>query len=82
MKKKDTTRRTTRRKPVTKDLNQYPPGLDRGKVQTIIAHYEGQTEDQAAAEDEAAYHNSAVTMMGVPTELVPKVQALIARRSG
>jgi hypothetical protein len=81
MKKKRTTR-IPRRGQVAKDANQYPPGLDRRKVRAIISHYENQTEDQAVAEDEAVYHDSAVTMMGVPTELVPKVQALIARRSG
>ena len=50
-------------------------------MEAIIAHYEKQTEDEAAAEDEAAYHNKSVTMMGVPVELVPKVQRLIAKRS-
>jgi hypothetical protein len=65
-----------------KDPNRYPRGLNREKVQAIIAHYENQTEDEAVAEDEAAYHNKSVTMMGVPVELVPTVQKLIAKRSG
>lgn len=81
MKKKLATR-ASRRRPAANDANQYPPGLDRRKIRAIISHYENQTVDQAVTEDEAAYHDSAVTMMGVPTELVPKVQALIARRSG
>jgi hypothetical protein len=65
-----------------KDPNRYPKGLNRRKVQAIIAHYENQTEAQAVAEDEAAYRSNKVTMMGVPVDLVPKVQKLIARRSG
>lgn len=51
-------------------------------MQAIVAHYENQTEDQAVAEDEAAYHSNRVTMMGVPVDLVPKVQKLIAKRFG
>jgi len=66
----------------SKDVNRYPRGLNREKVAAIIAHYENQTEDEAVTEDEAAYHNKTVTMMGVPVELVPKVQKMIARRSG
>jgi hypothetical protein len=65
-----------------KDANRYPRGLNRQKVEAIIAHYENQTEDEAVSEDEAAYHNNTVTMMGVPVDLVPKVQKLIAKRSG
>jgi hypothetical protein len=80
MKNKST--KKTRMTVTRKDPNQYPKGLKRRKVQAIIAHYENQTDDQAIAEDEAAYHSNTVTMMGVPVELVPKVQKLIARRSG
>jgi hypothetical protein len=65
-----------------KDPNRYPKGLNRRKVQAIIAHYESQTEEQAVAEDEAVYKSNRVTMMGVPVDLVPKVQKLIARRFG
>jgi hypothetical protein len=65
-----------------KDPNRYPRGLNRRKVQAIIAHYENQTDAEAIAEDEAAYRSDKVTMMGVPIDLVPKVQRLIAKRSG
>ena len=40
------------------------------------------TDQQATAEDEAAYHKTTSTMMSVPVKLVPKVQALIAKQSG
>jgi hypothetical protein len=69
-------------RPGGKDVSRYPRGLNRRKVEAIISHYENQTEEEAVAEDEAAYHKNKVTMMGVPVELVPKVQKLIAKRSG
>jgi hypothetical protein len=65
-----------------KDPNRYPKGWDREKVQRVIAHYENQTDEEAIAEDEAAYRNPKTTMMQVPNELVPQVQRLIARRAG
>jgi hypothetical protein len=63
-----------------KDPNRYPKGWNRKRVQKLIDHYENQTEQQAAAEDEAAYHSATVTMMAVPVELVPAVQRLITRK--
>jgi hypothetical protein len=71
-----------REKSVKNDPNRYPRGLNRRKVQAIIAHYENQTDDEAIAEDDAAYHSNKITMMGVPVRLVGKVQKLIAKRSG
>jgi|GEM_PF-2375681 len=63
-----------------KDPNRYPKGWSRKRVQKLAAHYENQTDAQAAAEDEAAYHNAQTTMMAVPVELVPAVQRLISRK--
>jgi hypothetical protein len=34
----------------------------------VLAHYENQTEDEAVAEDEAAYEAEGQTVMIVPTE--------------
>ena len=42
-----------------------------------MEHYEKQTEEEAVAEDEAAFRDN--TTVAVPPELVPKVVALIAR---
>ena len=72
-------KRNGRANSVGKDPNRYPKGLNRQKVQAIIDHYENQTEEQAVAEDEAAYHSNSITMMGVPVKLVPKIQKMIAR---
>ena len=63
-----------------KDKNKYPLGFDRQKVHEIIAHYENQTEDEAVAEDEAAFCEKGQTMMQVQTDLVPAVLELIASR--
>jgi hypothetical protein len=45
-----------------------------------LAHYEGQTEDEQAAEIEAALNAEGITMIAVPTELADEVLALIARK--
>jgi len=57
--------------------NQFPPGWDEARVRDVIEHYETQTEDEAVAEDEAAFADS--TMMAVPPPLVPEVRELITR---
>ena len=58
----------------------FPPGWDEERVQRVLEHYESQSEAEAVAEDEAAYESPSETMMSVPTELVPEVRELIARR--
>ncbi len=57
--------------------NKFPPGWDEERVQSVIAHYEQQTEDGAVAEDEAAFQDESSTLMAIPTELVPAVLELI-----
>jgi hypothetical protein len=58
----------------------YPAGWDEKHVKEVVAHYENQTEDEGHAEIEAALKSENVTLMGIPTELVPKVRALLARQ--
>jgi hypothetical protein len=58
----------------------FPPGWDESRVRDVLAHYEGQTEDNQAAEIEAALDAAGVTMIAVPTELADEVRALIARK--
>jgi len=57
----------------------FPPGWDEERVQRVLAHYESQTEEEAVAEDEAAFEDPVQTVMEVPTELVPAVRELIAK---
>jgi hypothetical protein len=58
----------------------FPPGWDEKRVREVIAHYENQTEDEEFAEIEAALEAEDVTLMAIPTELVPEVRALLARK--
>jgi hypothetical protein len=59
--------------------SKFPPGWDEKKVQRVLKHYEQQTEEEAVAEDEAAYEDSTQTIMEVPRELVPSIRELIAK---
>jgi hypothetical protein len=58
----------------------FPPGWDEKRIQELIAHYENQTEDEEFAGIEAAREAEDVTLMAIPTELVPEVRALLARK--
>ena len=57
-----------------------PPGWDEERVKRVLAHYEQQTDDEAVAEDEAAYESTTHTTMEVPVDLVPAVRELLAKR--
>ncbi len=59
----------------------FPPGWDEERVQEVLAQYEQQSEEEAVAEDEAVYEDKSHTVMEVPTELVPVVRELIAKRT-
>ncbi len=58
----------------------FPKGWDADRVRQVLARYESQSEDEALAEDEAAYETDGQTLMIVPTDLVPEIQQLVARR--
>lgn len=57
--------------------NKFPPGWDEARVKRVIEHYDKQSEDEAVAEDEAAFEVPGETVMSVPTELIPEIQKLI-----
>jgi len=59
-----------------------PPGWDESRVQKVLSHYEAQTEEEAVAEDEAAFESSDQTFIEVPNALIPAVRELIARHRG
>ena len=65
----------------TKNTTNFPPGWDEERVQRILRHYDSLTEDEAVAEDEAAFEDATQTVMEIPKELVPAVRALIADRA-
>jgi hypothetical protein len=58
----------------------YPAGWDEERVRHVLEHYEAQSDEEAVAEDEAAYEATTHTVMDVPVELVPAVRELIAKR--
>ena len=58
----------------------YPEGWDAKRVRQVLEHYEAQSDEEAVAEDEAAYETITHTAMEVPVDLVPAVRELIARR--
>ena len=59
-------------------VSRFPPGWDAARVRGVIEHYESQTEDEAVAEDEAAFEDKTHTVMTIPNGLVPAVRELLA----
>ncbi|MBU2610341.1 MAG: hypothetical protein KJ606_05275 [Chloroflexi bacterium] len=59
--------------------NRFPPGWDEMRVKQVLAHYESQSEDNAAAEDEKAFKGKARTVIEVPIELMPVIREIIAQ---
>jgi hypothetical protein len=58
----------------------FPLSWDEDRVRQVLAHYENQTEDEQPAEIEAARESEGMTLMAIPTELVPEVRALLVRK--
>jgi hypothetical protein len=59
-----------------KPKNEFPPGWDEKRVRDLLAHYENQTEEEAVAEDEAAFEHRSTRMVEVPIELLPAVRLI------
>ncbi len=62
-----------------KHVNRFPAGWDETRVRRVLAHYEAQTDEEAVAEDEAAFEAPSHAAVEVPAELVPAVRDLIAK---
>ena len=62
-----------------KKKQKFPPGWNEQRVKKLIAYYENQTEDEEFADIEAAREAEDLTLMAIPTELVPEVRAILAR---
>lgn len=58
----------------------FPKGWDEARVRQVLEYYEQQSDEEAVAEDEAAYESTTHTVMEVPVELVPEIRELIAKR--
>jgi hypothetical protein len=59
-------------------INEFPVGWDEQRVRQVLEYYENQTDEEAAAEHEAALSRPEHTVMEVPAELVPVFRQLIA----
>ena len=57
-----------------------PTGWDEARIRDVLVHYDSQTDDEQAAEIEAALASDDVTLIAVPAELADEVRALIAAR--
>ena len=57
-----------------------PPGWTEKEIRELAEYYDNQSEDEQVAEHEAAYRAADQTVMVVPTELVPEIRKLIARK--
>ena len=59
--------------------SRFPKGWDEKRVKRVLAHYEKQTEEEALAEDEAAYEDRTQTIIEIPVQLVSTIRELIAK---
>ena len=66
---------------MSEGVNRFPKGWDEARVRDVIEHYESQTEDEAVAEDEAAFEDTSHTVMVIPNDLVPAVRAILSEDS-
>ena len=48
----------------------FPTGWGEDRLKKVLDHYENQTEDEAVAEDEAAWKDKSHAFIEVPNELV------------
>jgi hypothetical protein len=60
--------------------SKFPAGWDEERVRRVLEHYEQQSDEEALAEDEAAFESTTHTAMEVPVDLVPAVRELLAKR--
>jgi hypothetical protein len=62
--------------------NKFPPGWDEQRVQSVLAHYQAQSDDEAVAEDETDHEESRQTAMEVigATDMGPYTASGLAWR--
>jgi hypothetical protein len=77
MKKQTTDSKKARRTP-----QKLPHGWSEKRLRDVATYYDTQTDQEGAAEYEAAMDIQDLTMMLVPRDLVPEIRRLIAARRG
>jgi hypothetical protein len=60
--------------------NRFPPGWNEARFQSLIGRYEGPSDAEAIAEDEAALEDQTQAVMLVSRGLVPAVRRLLAKQ--
>jgi hypothetical protein len=57
----------------------FPPGWDAERVNRLLSHYDGLSEDEQVAEDEeAAAEQAGQAVISVPDDLLPAIRQLLA----
>ena len=59
----------------------FPSDWDEDRVKRVLFHYESQSEEEAVAEDEAAWGDSSQTFIEIPNDLIPAVREMLAKRA-
>ncbi|HZQ09549.1 MAG TPA: hypothetical protein VFD70_23430 [Anaerolineae bacterium] len=59
--------------------NQFPKGWDEKRIQRVLAHYEKQSADEAAIEDDQAFNRKEGVVVEVPRELMPLIREILAQ---
>jgi len=57
-----------------------PHGWTNKQIQELADYHDNQTEEEQAAEIDAAVADKGQTLMSVPTELIPEILQLIERK--
>jgi hypothetical protein len=57
----------------------FPPGWNEERVARVLSHYENQTDEEALAEDEAAFKSKKRAVIEVPVELMPVIREVLAQ---
>jgi hypothetical protein len=60
--------------------NRFPSGREEASVRKSLEHNERQTEDEAVAEDEAAFRRRGQAVMAIAKRMAPGIARLIERR--
>jgi len=58
-------------------MNRFPVGWNEERVRQVLAHYESQSDEEAAMEDERAFKTPEWAEVKVPVKLMPVVRQLI-----
>ena len=60
--------------------SEYPAGWDEERVKRVLGHCDQQSDEEAVAEDQAAFESTTHSVMEVPVDLVPAVRELLVKR--